>query len=149
MERLTEVQWTIPIWMLRGNPQTVHNQRTNPSTILDETTPPPLRYRCRHCQTPIAFVSDEIPVSDLGSHSIQVNPNGFVHEVITVRCTQSTRSLGNPIPADSWFPGYCWRYLVCDGCTEFVGWSYSRPMEIHMTFAGLSRAAVTQDQSED
>jgi len=134
--------------MLRGNPNAPYNQEDDQSKQSDKVVHPPLRYRCRHCQTPIAFISDEIPVDELGAHSIQINPNGFVHEVITVRCTQHTLSLGTPVPADSWFPGFCWRYLICEHCTEFLGWSYSRPMELVMAFAGLSRAAVTFDQPE-
>lgn len=133
-------------WMLRKTPNTP-NEVCDDEVHLTREENKPLRYRCRHCNTPIAFLQDEIPVDALGSHSIQVNPNGFVHEVITVRTTQNTISIGKPVPADSWFPGFCWRYLVCSECTEFVGWSYSRPLERIMIFAGLSRASITIDSS--
>ena len=136
--------YPLPVmWMLRVTEDTPvdiqEQQRPN------EPIQPPKRYRCKQCQTPIAFISDEIPISDMGAQSVQVNPNGFVHEVITVRTTQNTRALGNSVPADSWFPGFYWRFLVCGNCTDFVGWAYSRPNEWEMAFAGLSRAAIVQD----
>ena len=147
MEWINTTNRPAPIWLLRGNPNTPQGSQSEKSIPSQKLPQTPLRYRCRQCHSAIAFIADEIPVDDLGSHSIQINPNGFVHEVITVRCTQNTLSVGTPVPADSWFPGFYWRYLICDGCTEFLGWSYSKPMETFMVFAGLSRAAITIDPS--
>ena len=45
-------------------------------------------------------------------------------------------------PLSSWFPGFCWRYLICSQCMEFLGWSYHRPNEYTMSFAGFSKANV-------
>ena len=67
------------------------------------------------------------------------------HEVITVSRVQNTLQYGDSVPADTWFPGFCWKYLLCRECMEFLGWSYHRPNEQWMTFAGLSRQAIHFD----
>lgn len=104
----------------------------------------PERFYCNTCETPVAFVSDILQIDDIPSGTMQVNPHGFVHEVITVRCVQNAQMQGGYTPADSWFPGFVWRYLVCVHCQEHLGWSYHRPFEVGMTFAGLSRNSVFQ-----
>ena len=124
--------------MLRITPDT-------PPNVLDEVDhnslpiEEPKRFKCIHCQTPVAFEVDVIRIGDIPSDTAQVNPHGYIHEVITVSAVQNTLVEGPPIPADSWFPGFCWKYLICSSCLEFLGWSYHRPSELSMTFAGLSK----------
>lgn len=90
----------------------------------------------------MAFEVDVIQIGDIPSDTAQVNPHGFIHEVITVRHVQNIFITGEFEPADSWFPGFYWRYLICGECTEFLGWSYHRPTEQMMTFAGLSKGQI-------
>ncbi len=133
---------TTPIrWMYRKTSDT-------PSDILpelkpdDKSTIEPKQFRCKTCQNPVAFEVDIIQIGDIPSDTAQVNPHGFIHEVITVHHVQNIFITGEPEPADSWFPGFCWRYLICGECTEFLGWSYHRPTEQMMTFAGLSKGQI-------
>lgn len=129
------------LWMLRVTPDT-------PSDIAadieqqDVPTKEPRRFKCAACHTPVAFEADVIPIGDIPSDTAQVNPHGFIHEVITVRAVQNTLVEGPSIPADSWFPGFCWRYLICGHCMEFLGWSYHRPNEFAMSFAGFSKGNI-------
>ena len=109
----------------------------------DQPAKEPRRFKCAACQNPVAFEVDVIPIGDIPSDTAQVNPHGFIHEVITVSAVQNTLVEGPPVPADSWFPGFCWRYLLCGQCLEFLGWSYQRPNEYSMTFAGFSKATIT------
>ena len=102
----------------------------------------PRRFKCAHCQNPVAFEVDVIQIGDIPSDTAQVNPHGFIHEVITVQSVQNTLVEGPPVPADSWFPGFCWRYLICAQCMEFLGWSYHRPNEFSMSFAGFSKQNI-------
>ncbi len=103
----------------------------------------PKRFRCKNCQNPVGFEVDVIQVGDIPSDTAQVNPHGFIHEVLTIRYVQNILRDGPPVPADSWFPGFCWRYLICKECMEFLGWSYHRPNELAMNFAGFSKEQIT------
>ena len=128
-------------WMLRVTPAT-------PQEIAavvqkqSESIQQPKRFKCRQCKTPVGFEVDVIQIGDVPADTAQVNPHGFIHEVITIRTVQNTLTDGIPVPADSWFPGFCWKYLLCANCMEFLGWSYHRPNELSMTFAGLSKGCI-------
>ena len=129
-------------WMLRVTTDTPPDIASEVAQ-RDQPIKEPRRFKCAACQNPVAFEVDVIPIGDIPSDTAQVNPHGFIHEVITVSAVQNTLVDGPPVPADSWFPGFCWRYLLCGQCLEFLGWSYHRPNEYSMTFAGFSKANIT------
>jgi hypothetical protein len=102
------------------------------------------RFYCRKCEIHIANHSDIIQVGDIPVLSAQINPHGYVHEVITVHTIQNFSLFGPPEPADSWFPGYFWRYLICKGCIAHLGWSYHNTNQIEMVFAGLRIESIRE-----
>jgi hypothetical protein len=104
----------------------------------------PAKFLCSGCNTFIAFMSDTIKVDDIPTLSAQINPYGFVHEVITVCYVTNVFLHGSPEPADSWFPGYFWRYIICVNCNNHIGWSYHRAFEDKMTFAGLRKSSIIE-----
>lgn len=81
-----------------------------------------------------------------GAMATFVNPGGYVHEVLTVRRAPGALAAGDPVRADSWFPGTTWRFALCGGCTDFVGWFYE-PVGADgpEPFWGLRAAAVRRD----
>ena len=103
------------------------------------------RFYCKACNQWVAFVSDTLQVGDIPTLTLQINPHGFVHEVITLKYVVHCLIAGPPVPADSWFPGYEWRFLLCQQCQAHLGWSYHRPREISMTFAGLRKASIFEE----
>ncbi|MEC7949338.1 MAG: cereblon family protein [Myxococcota bacterium] len=75
-----------------------------------------------------------------------VNPGGFVHEVLTTRNAPGCLPVGAPVRADTWFPGYTWRFALCGRCTGFVGWAYDAVSALDpVRFWGLRSAAVRED----
>lgn len=111
----------------------------------EEEQKEPRRFYCKACTQWVAFVSDTLQVGDIPTLTLQINPHGFVHEVITVKYVVHCLIAGDPVPADSWFPGYNWRFLLCQQCQSHLGWSYHRPREMEMAFAGLRKACVVED----
>ena len=105
----------------------------------------PRRFFCKNCKQWIAFVSDTIQVNDIPTLTLQINPHGFVHEVITVKYVVNSLIAGPPVPADTWFPGYEWRFLICQQCQSHLGWSYHQPQETAMSFAGLRKASIFEE----
>lgn len=79
---------------------------------------------CRACGHRLARVADRFAVPGHPAIASFVNPGGFVHEVLTLRDAPGCIRAGERVRADSWFPGYTWRFALCGGCTGFVGWFY-------------------------
>ena len=102
-------------------------------------------YRCRACSNPIAHVGDEMPVGDIPVQTTQINPHGYVHEIFTVRNAFNVILHGTPVPADTWFPGYQWRYCFCQVCGNHLGWSYHIPSVETCSFFGLRRGSTKED----
>lgn len=100
---------------------------------------------CRACGTELARVADRFAVPGHDAVATFVNPGGFVHEVLTLRDAPGALHTGPRVPADSWFPGYTWRYGICGGCTTFVGWYYEALGPVTPDrFWGLRAAAVRE-----
>ncbi|CCI44896.1 unnamed protein product [Albugo candida] len=55
-----------------------------------------------------------------------VNPNGFVHQVMTLQriCQESTSIDNLRCTRDSWFPGYAWSIIHCRSCFNHLGWQF-------------------------
>jgi len=100
------------------------------------------QYRCRKCNHPIARIGDEISVGDIPIETMQINPHGYVHEIFTIKQVFGVIITGNPVPADSWFPGYMWRYCLCARCTSHLGWSYQPYHEKNIVFFGIRNASI-------
>lgn len=61
-----------------------------------------------------------------GKHlHILTNPARFTFEVLCFQIATGCLEAGTPEQADSWFPGYRWRYALCNRCGEHLGWGYS------------------------
>ena len=127
---------------MKGTDPENPNKEEQGQDTEEEKQPP--KFICAGCKSLVAFVSDIIQVGDIPVLSAQINPHGYVHEVITVCYAVNVLLYGSPVPADSWFPGYLWRYLICKTCHSHLGWSYHRPQEMKMTFAGLRRGSVLE-----
>lgn len=102
-------------------------------------------YRCRSCSNAVAHVGDEISVGDIPVDSMQINPGGYIHEIFTIRTAFQVIITGQPVPADSWFPGYMWRFCLCAQCGHHLGWSYQPYQQETIVFFGLRRGSVKED----
>jgi len=64
-------------------------------------------------------------MSSDGPSASYVNPNGYLHETITLYNVLDVSSQGVPTVQDSWFPGYAWSYIHCTKCQSHLGWKFS------------------------
>ena len=64
--------------------------------------------QCVECDQPVASSDDVFAMSAEGPQSIFVNPNGHLHETLTLRRTTGLRCITRPSREFCWFPG-----LVC------------------------------------
>ena len=124
----------------RKHPNLNPNKQENPNEERIEK-----QYRCRSCNTAVALVGDEVSVGEIPVETMQINPHGYIHEIFTVRSAFHVLISGNPVPADSWFPGYMWRFCLCAQCHHHLGWSYQPYDQNTIVFFGLRRGSVKED----
>ncbi|KAI3933643.1 hypothetical protein MKW92_039057 [Papaver armeniacum] len=83
------------------------------------------RVCCKTCQTEIARRSDTLVMSSDGPLGAYVNPNGFVHEVMTLYKANGLALVGGAVKEYSWFPGYAWTIVNCAMCETQMGWLFT------------------------
>lgn len=132
----------IPQYLLRKTSKTP-SQKEKPKEESEHSEKK--MYRCRACSNAVAHVGDEISVGDIPVDSMQINPGGYIHEIFTIRTAFQVIITGQPVPADSWFPGYMWRFCLCAQCGHHLGWSYQPYRQETIVFFGLRRGSVKED----
>jgi hypothetical protein len=104
---------------------------------------------CEQCDSELAdfkqvFVAQNT-MSALGTY---VNPNAYVHQIMTLREARNYTVLTRPTLEHTWFPHYAWAILNCDTCGTHIGWLYVldpsvEPKESQLRrFFGLRRDVV-------
>ncbi len=92
--------------------------------ILDEEKAPErgLIY-CARCSHVVGRSADATSVNGSHEHSL-TNPYGISFHLgcftQALGCTLS----GERTAADTWFPGFQWRYASCTGCGQHLGWYF-------------------------
>lgn len=99
---------------------------------------------CSDCQNRICHRTDVFLMSCSGPQNSFVNPNGFVHDTLTVSKASNLVYQYSWTSEHTWFPGYEWRIVCCDVCNRHIGWCYrtTLPDTKPKRFWGLSRANV-------
>ncbi|XP_035215361.1 protein cereblon-like isoform X2 [Stegodyphus dumicola] len=80
---------------------------------------------CRDCLNVIALREDIFSMSLQGPQGTYVNPNGYVHEAVTVYKAKGLLVSGRPSTEQSWFPGYAWTIAECEHCHCHMGWKFT------------------------
>lgn len=102
-------------------------------------------FGCSNCKNLICYKKDVFPMSRSGPQCSFVNPNGYVHDTLTVRHAQGIINASHVWSSQcSWFPGYVWQIIHCDTCQCHLGWRYKRTSDDMKpkTFFGFSRASI-------
>ncbi|XP_061187454.1 protein cereblon-like [Saccostrea echinata] len=99
---------------------------------------------CKECNTNIANKNDVFCLSVEGPLGAYVNPQGYVHETMTVYKAQNLNLIGRATKEHSWFPGYAWTIAQCRRCAFHIGWKFTatRKELTPQKFFGLTRASV-------
>lgn len=88
---------------------------------------------CVSCEHVIGHVTDRIEV--MGEHEYAMtNPYGITHRFGCYSQAPGVEVVGQPVAADTWFPGFTWRLAHCEGCGGHMGWVFERGRE---SFCGL------------
>jgi len=99
---------------------------------------------CRRCKEHLGDQQNIFSMSKEGPQGAFVNPNGHVHETLTLYKAKNLRLIGQPSTVYSWFPGYAWTITECLGCSSHIGWKFTstnsklRPQK----FYGITRTSI-------
>jgi len=80
---------------------------------------------CRRCTKQLGEQKNIFSMSKEGPQGAFVNPNGHVHETLTLYKAKNLRLVGQPSTEYSWFPGYAWTITECLGCWNHIGWKFT------------------------
>jgi len=80
---------------------------------------------CAECEERVASADDVFAMSAEGPQSIYVNPNGHLHETLTLHRATGLRCITRPSTEFSWFPGYAWEIAQCAHCSSHMGWRFT------------------------
>jgi hypothetical protein len=78
---------------------------------------------CLACGNRVTRQADRIEVSGAHEHSC-TNPYGIRFHIGCFREAPGVAGIGESSGAHTWFPGYCWRIVVCGHCSTHLGWGF-------------------------
>lgn len=99
---------------------------------------------CRRCGKQLGNQSQIFSMSKEGPQGAFVNPGGHVHETLTLHRAKNLRLVGRPSTEYSWFPGYAWTIVECNGCWNHIGWKFTASSSrlAPEKFYGFSRKSI-------
>ncbi|XP_014241900.1 protein cereblon isoform X2 [Cimex lectularius] len=115
------------------------------------------QFNCQSCKVQIGLQQDVFAMSTEGTQSTYVNPEGFLHDILTFLHAQNVALTSLPSSQFSWFPGYAWSIAVCSSCHRHIGWQFTSlsPRLKPKKFWGLTRHSLItvpkldRDKDED
>ena len=78
---------------------------------------------CGICSNVIGRKDDRMEVEGSFQHRL-TNPAGITFDLGCFRDALGSTLSGERQAADSWFPGFLWRYAACAECSEHLGWYF-------------------------
>lgn len=101
---------------------------------------------CAACRHRLTSERQRISVGDSHEHRF-FNPHGFLFHIGCFRAAPGCAVSGVPSMEFTWFPGYAWRFALCGGCGEHLGWRFESADAA--TFFGLIlNRLVVSDESQ-
>ncbi|XP_012284303.1 protein cereblon [Orussus abietinus] len=100
---------------------------------------------CSHCNRFIGKRTDMFPMSKEGTQNTYCNPVGRIFDTVTLYTAEGLNFDGYPPSTEfSWFPGYAWIVVNCQGCNIHMGWRFTAVEEDlkPAAFYGLVRKAL-------
>lgn len=93
----------------------ITNNVTQRLIILGKAMDRKCYFSCKRCKNRLASYNDIIAMSKGGIQTSYCNPNGYIHETMTVQkmLENSSYLVDTPKTEFSWFPGYAWQILLC------------------------------------
>jgi hypothetical protein len=115
----------------RRSPESIRGPDETPEIDSEEQQRPLL---CRQCRLEITSRDLAIEVDGRHQHTF-FNPAGILFEIGCFGDAPGCAVFGEATTYFAWFPGYAWRFALCRGCKEHLGWTFESSQS--MGFYGL------------
>lgn len=133
-------------------PRRAEEKRRAPGPVLPRIASSPgdrtqkeLEWRCAACGLSITRPDQAFATGPGGSTQVFPNPLGQLKVIVTVRDAWGCHRVGEPTREFTWFEGYFWTVVLCDGCGAHLGWHYQgEPGRSPAQFYGLLTAALRE-----
>ncbi len=79
---------------------------------------------CASCGHWITSTDWKISMKEAHEHTV-FNPAGILFTIGCFRDAPGCLSYGTASDQFSWFPGYQWHLVLCEGCTQHLGWLFT------------------------
>ncbi len=114
--------------------------------VLESDQPDRNYVYCAQCSHVISSARERIEVGGSHTHHF-TNPYGFAFHLGCFRQALGCAISGAPTAADTWFPGFRWRYASCENCNQHLGWYFASDAggDGQDSFYGLILNRVQQD----
>ncbi|XP_065351962.1 protein cereblon [Cloeon dipterum] len=101
------------------------------------------RICCCTCGMEVSNTSSVFSMNTDGPQGAYVNPDGYMHDTLTVHSAANLLTRDLPTDRFSWFPGYKWVCVYCHSCLAHIGWRFDSAGDcLPPCFWGLTRKAL-------
>jgi len=90
----------------------------------EPTTTPERVLVCAACGQVVTRCRDRIEVGARHEHTF-LNPAGLVYRIGCFARAPGVAGIGSHTEEHTWFAGCAWQVVVCRGCAEHLGWSFT------------------------
>ena len=125
----------VPLLYFREERQTRHDSATAERVRKS--------FACRRCGTAVSDTDALFPKDGEGAVRVFSNPYGLLCEILTLRRAENLVAVGPPTWEFTWFAGYAWEIVLCQGCQTHLGWRFSGDGEPR-EFWGLLRDGLVE-----
>jgi len=79
---------------------------------------------CGICSAVVTHRKQALRINNRHEHAF-FNPAGIIFELKCFREAPGVAPHGEPTAEFTWFPGYCWRLVLCRNCDLHLGWLFT------------------------
>ena len=105
------------------------------------------RICCVRCREHITDSDLRIHVGEHSAERVVANPAGLMFEIVSVSEAWGVSRRGFSETDFSWYEGYQWTVISCDGCDVHLGWVFEAPKLEPASFYGLIVARLVEIDS--
>jgi hypothetical protein len=126
MDKLANDQSDTMIGVLDEERQDLGGRESTLQEIVDDAaTDRDSFVYCAICSNAIAREADRLEVSGSHDHHFS-NPLGIQFHIGCFTDALGCTISGEPVAADTWFPGFRWRLATCAECHQHLGWYFEQ-----------------------
>lgn len=91
---------------------------------------------CSVCSEKITHLNHKDQIESKFQHTF-VNPHNQIYKIGIFKKANGIKLVGNPTHQHTWFNGFAWQNVLCQKCSQHLGWKFTNAPTNDQTFFGL------------